>query len=114
VLGAGAIGSMFGGLLQQKAPDVEVLLVARGEHGRVLGERQAIMLVGPWGRHSVPIRSTTDVADIAGSDFVLVTVKSQATEEAARSAQPYWGEATVVSIQNGINDHVLGQFVPPD
>jgi 2-dehydropantoate 2-reductase len=54
------------------------------------------------------------VADIAGSDILLVTVKSQATEEAARSAQPYWQDATVVSIQNGVNDHVLAPFVAPD
>ena len=105
---------MFGGLLQKKAADVDVLLVMRGEHGRVVGERGAIDLVGPWGRHALPIKSTNDVAEIAGSDFVLLTVKSQGTREAAEAASPHWGDATVVSIQNGINDHILSDFVPAD
>jgi ketopantoate reductase len=38
VLGARAIGPMLGGLLQHDAPDLEVVLIARGEHGRVLGK----------------------------------------------------------------------------
>lgn len=114
VLGAGAIGSMIGGLLKKHAPDIDVLLIMRGGHGRVVGERGAVLLIGPWGRHSVPIRSTTNVAEIAGSDIVLLTVKSQATEEAARTAQTHWQDATVVSIQNGINDHVLAPLVAPD
>ena len=32
---------------------------------------------------------------------------------AAAAAAPYWGDATIVSIQNGINDHRLTKFVPP-
>jgi 2-dehydropantoate 2-reductase len=114
VLGAGAIGSMFGGLLQQQARDLEVLLVTRGEHGKTLSQRGVIELVGPWGKQSVPIKNTQDVAAIAGSDYVLMTVKSQGTEDAIRAAEPYLGNATVVSIQNGINDHLLLKYVAPD
>ena len=46
VLGPGAIGSMSGGLLLKKSTDVYVLLLLRGEHGRVVGERGEIALVG--------------------------------------------------------------------
>jgi len=49
VLGAGAIGSTLGGLLQHDAPDLEVVLIARGEHGRVLGERGSLLMDGRWG-----------------------------------------------------------------
>jgi 2-dehydropantoate 2-reductase len=113
VLGAGAIGSMIGGLLRHHAADIDVTLIGRGEHGRVLIERQAVLLDGPWGSLDVPLRASGDMADVAGSDFVFVTVKSQATEEAARAAQPYWSGATIVSIQNGINDHLLAPYVDP-
>ena len=113
VLGAGAVGSMLGGLLQLGGDDLEVVLVVRGEHGRVIGERGTILLDGPWGTRAVPIASSGDVAAMAGSDFVLVTVKSQDTLEAARLAAPHLGGATVVSIQNGINDARLAAHIDP-
>jgi 2-dehydropantoate 2-reductase len=113
VLGAGAIGSMLGGLLQHDAPDLDVMLIVRGEHGRVIGERGTLLLDGPWGTREVPIHSSFDPCAVAGSQFVFVTVKSQATEEAARAAAPHWAGATVVSIQNGINDQRLAPLVEP-
>jgi 2-dehydropantoate 2-reductase len=84
ILGAGAIGSMIGGLLAADAADVEVVLIARGEPA-----------------------ATRD------SDFVLITTKSQDTEAAAVAAAPHWGDATIVSIQNGINDSRLLKHVEP-
>lgn len=113
VLGAGAIGSMIGGLLAQDATDVEVLLVARGEHGRRIAERGAIALDGPWGRRDVRVAVSDDPAAICDSQYVLITTKSQDTEEAAAAAAPYWGSATIISIQNGINDSRLLKFVEP-
>jgi 2-dehydropantoate 2-reductase len=113
VLGAGAIGSMLGGLLARDASDVEVVLIARGAHGAAIAERGTILLDGPWGRSEVRVTSSSDPAAIAGSKFVLVTVKSQDTESAAAAAAPYWGNATIVSIQNGINDQRLSRFVEP-
>jgi 2-dehydropantoate 2-reductase len=113
VLGAGAIGSMLGGLLARDARDVEVVLIARGEQGRVLAERGTILLDTLTGRSEVPITCSADVAAIAGSQFVVVTVKSQDTQSAAAAAEPHWGDATIVSIQNGINDQRLAKFVEP-
>lgn len=113
VLGAGAIGSMIGGLLASDAPDVEVVLIARGEHGRRITERGAISLDGPWGRRDVRIAASDDPAAVRDSQFVLVTTKSQDTEAAAETASPHWGDATIVSIQNGINDTRLARFVEP-
>jgi 2-dehydropantoate 2-reductase len=107
VFGAGAIGTMLGGLLQHDAPDLDVTLIVRGEHGRVICERRSVLLDGPWGTREVQIKSSPDPVAISGSKLVLLTVKSQATEEAARAAAPYWSGATIVSIQNGINDDRL-------
>lgn len=113
IVGAGAVGSLFGGLLRRDAPDIDVTLIGRGVHGRALVERQAVTLDGAWGTFDVPIHASFDPADAAGSDFVFLTVKSQATVEAARAAEPYWSGATIVSIQNGINDHWLTPLVEP-
>jgi 2-dehydropantoate 2-reductase len=107
VLGAGAVGSMFGALLKRDAPEIDVTLIVRGEHGSAIYERQAVVVEGPWGEFSVPVRASFDVADIDGSEIVFVTVKSHASEAAARAAALYWSHATVVSIQNGINERLL-------
>lgn len=114
VLGAGAVGSIFGGLIRHHRPDVDVTLVVRGEHGRAISESGELTLVGPWGRRRVPIGSTFEVGDIRGSDVVLVTVKSHATVEALEAARQHLGDATVVSIQNGINDATLRRYVAPE
>lgn len=105
---------MFGGLLARDAPDLEVLLITRGEHGRVVQERGAIELVGPWGTHEQRIASSLKIADIAGSDMVVLAVKSQDTQAAMEAATPHLGDAILASIQNGINDHTLLKFVPAE
>jgi 2-dehydropantoate 2-reductase len=109
VLGAGAVGSMFGALVKRDAPDIDVTLIVRGEHGRAIHKQQAVVAEGPWGECSVPVRASFECADIAGSEIVFVTVKSHASEQAARAAAPYWSDATVVSIQNGINERLLAR-----
>ncbi len=111
VLGAGAIGSMLGGLIKQHEPGIDVLLIMRGEHGRAVNQRGRVRIDGPWGTYEVPVQVSFNIDDIAGSDFVLITVKSQACEEAISSAAPHLGNATVISVQNGINDEVLGRYV---
>ncbi len=114
VLGAGAIGSMLGGLIKHRAPETEMLFIGRGAHGRAMHERGCVQLQGPWGRCDVPVAYSEDTAEIAGSDIVLVTMKSQDTQAALEQASMHWGRAIVVSIQNGINDGTLLRFVAPD
>lgn len=113
ILGAGAIGSMLGGLIKVGRPDVNVQFVARGDYGRALRQRGGVELEGPWGKHDVAVAVSDDPTSIADSDVILLTVKSHGTEEAISSAQPYLGDATVVSIQNGINGEVLLRYVAP-
>jgi 2-dehydropantoate 2-reductase len=114
VLGAGAIGSMLGGLIRRHDPTIDVLLVGRGEHAHAIRDSGHIGLEGSWGLYTVPIQITGDVAALADADLVLLTVKSHATEEAVKSASPYLGDAIVVSIQNGINCPLLLQHVRPE
>jgi 2-dehydropantoate 2-reductase len=113
VLGAGAIGSMLGGLIKHHVPRSEVLLLARGEHGRAVRDAGQLRLEGSWGAHEVPVTVADDVAELIDSDYVLVTVKSHDTEQAITAAVPYLGDAIVISIQNGINDDVLARYVDP-
>lgn len=114
VLGAGAIGSLLGGLIKHHVPDEEVLLIVRGQHGNEIDRQGFVELNGPWPTRRPSVAVSFDVKDIAGSDYVLVTVKSQATDAAIHAASPYLGHATVISVQNGFNDETLLQYVPAD
>jgi 2-dehydropantoate 2-reductase len=114
VVGAGALGSLLGGLIKFHEPGLDVLLIGRGAHGSALRERGELRLLGRWGERRVAIRFSDNLADAAGSDVVLFTVKSQATEETIRSLSPHLGSATLVSIQNGINGRLLAPYAPPD
>src|SRR6056297_1198869 len=113
VLGAGAIGSMFGGLIQHHDPKVEVVMLARGRHGAAMQRDGRVVLEGPWGTHDVPVQVATDAGALEGSQYVLVCVKSQATPQAMQAAKPFLGDATVISIQNGINEPRLLPYVDP-
>lgn len=114
VLGAGAIGSMFGGLIKHFAPETEVVLITRGEHLRRINEQGGIRILGYWGDVTVDVEASEDPKLIEGSDFVLLTVKSYSTETAMTQAKPFLGDATLISIQNGFNQSTLASFIPPE
>jgi 2-dehydropantoate 2-reductase len=114
VLGAGAVGSMIGGLLQADEPEFDVTLVGRGEHGDVMQKRKTLIVDEGQKSRKIAIKCTPDVSAAAGSDILLLTVKSQDTEAMMRSVKPYLGDAILVSIQNGINDATLREYVAVD
>ncbi len=113
VLGAGAVGCMIAGLIRSNDPSVEVWLYGRGDHLIAMKERGAVSLRGVCGNHDVPVHVCDSLADIQGSDLILFTVKSSATEDLIHAAAPYLGNATVVSLQNGMNQRVLAQVLEP-
>lgn len=114
VIGAGAIGTLVGGLIKQHLPEVELVLITRGDHCRRMQETGQAILEGFWGQHSVPVQACSDAAAAANSDLILFTVKSQSTEATARQIEPLLDDAIVVSLQNGINQSTLLKFVRPE
>lgn len=117
VFGAGAIGSVLGGLLASGGH--EVVLIGRKPHLDAIRER-GLKIDGIWGTHHVRERlhcatRLLDVLDRA-FDCALVTVKSYDTEAAARSmAEAGVAARAVVSCQNGYgNVETLAQYLPPD
>jgi len=114
VIGAGAIGAMFGGLIKRHDPSIEVVLIARGEHLAAMQNRGHVQLRGDWDVADVPVTASSDPAAVEGSDLILFTVKTQDTEETARRFADHFGDSVVVSLQNGINQRMLSQFVRED
>ena len=105
VIGPGAVGGTFGGLLARAG--VPVSLVARGEHLRAIRER-GLRVEGPTGAFVVKTPATDRPGEIGPVDLVLVSVKSYDTPEAARIAPPLLHDSTtVLSLQNGVDNEAV-------
>lgn len=102
IMGAGALGSVFGGLLSQAGRTVAFM--GRGKHFAHL-KAQGLTIDGLWGEFhlgpvATPAPSSEDLYDI-----ILLCVKSFDTEEACRLAGPHLApEGLVVSVQNGLGN----------
>ncbi|MFI2611587.1 2-dehydropantoate 2-reductase [Kitasatospora sp. NPDC018619] len=112
VFGAGSIGCHLGGMLARTA---EVALIGRAAAMAAI-DTHGLTLTGPGGarREVRGLTATADAGAAAGTDYVLVTVKSADTAAAAAELAPHLGPDTVVvSFQNGLhNPAVLAAALP--
>lgn len=103
VLGAGAIGGYLGTRLSFGG--AAVTLVGRRSLVEARERLHAITLDGTEQRPSDDLVATEDPAALAEADVVLVTVKSNATAEAADVVAKHApADAVVVSFQNGLTN----------
>ncbi len=102
VLGAGAIGCYFGGLLARAGHDVTFI----GRQGHVDAINARGLLLEIKGEQSyVAAKAATDASGIDRPDLVLVSVKSADTETAAQSVAGRLGpETAIISLQNGVDN----------
>lgn len=108
VFGAGSIGCHLGGMLAEVA---DVTLVGRPAAMDVLRSRGLLLTGGGRAERRVApheVRLATGPQAAAGADYVLVSVKSAATVQAARDLAGHLAPgATVVSFQNGLRNPAL-------
>ena len=101
VVGAGAMGSVYAGLLAGAGHEVWAVDRWR-EHVEAIRER-GLRVEGASGDRVVPIRATTDPAEVGEADLVILATKAMDVEAAAEAAHPLVGTDTLVlSIQNGL------------
>jgi len=108
VLGAGAIGSVFGGFLAKSGH--EVILFGR-EHCIHPINNHGLFIEGIWGSHHITnIKGYSSLNKIARSegrtfDLTLLTVKSYDTKEMIKNYFHTFGNASpTVSLQNGLGN----------
>jgi 2-dehydropantoate 2-reductase len=102
VMGAGAVGSYFGGMLARAGADVT--LIARGEHLEAL-RRDGLFIDSKNFQERVPVRASEDSAAVRDAELILFSVKTTGTADAARSIAPHLGPgAIVLSMQNGVDN----------
>jgi len=102
VMGAGAVGSFFGGMLARAG--AEVTLIARGPHLEAL-QREGLFIDSIHFQERVKVRASSEPAAVRGAELVLFCVKTLDTESAARSIAPHLSAgAVVLSLQNGVDN----------
>jgi 2-dehydropantoate 2-reductase len=104
VMGAGALGSVFGGLLTEHGHDVT--FVGADEHLLSM-QKQGLIVTGLWGEHRIPgVKAYYGTGDLTGTyDVVLLSVKSYHTAQVIAQTLPFIHEESLVfSIQNGLGN----------
>ena len=102
VLGAGAVGCFFGGMLARAGAPVTV--VGRPAHVAAI-RRDGLLMEALTFREHVRAAADTEPAAVASHDVVLFCVKSGDTEAGARAIAPHLAPgAVVVSLQNGVDN----------
>src|SRR5436309_49393 len=101
VMGAGAMGSVMGGLLAKAGNDLTLIDVWRDAVDNI-NSRGLRIEEEAGNSQTLRIRATTNPAEVGPVELVLVFVKCYHTETAVRSAMPLIGPGTtVLSLQNG-------------
>ena len=101
VVGAGAMGSVYAGLLGAAGNEVWAVDVS-AEHVAAIREA-GLRVEGASGDRTVRIGATTDPAEIGTVDLVIIATKAMHVREAALSTRSLLGPDTVVlPIQNGL------------
>ncbi len=104
IIGAGAMGGLFGALL---APHAAVsLLTTNQEHAAVIGGHGLTLVDLDGATRRVPVRVFTDPQDYGRrADVVLVCTKTRATAQAAATARDLLAaDGLALTLQNGLGN----------
>ena len=111
VVGAGAMGCLFGGLLAEGGLDVTLVDVLQEHVDRI--NQDGLRIVGYGGDRSIPVRATTEPSGLPAVDVLFVQCKAPYTKEAVRRVLHLLRDDSVaISFQNGLgNEENIGEVV---
>jgi len=102
VVGAGAVGCFFGGMLARS--NQEPILIGRAERVDAIN-RFGLQMDCQGFQATVALHACADFTDIADVDIILLCVKSYDTLATMQVMQPFLSANTViVSLQNGVSN----------
>lgn len=102
VMGAGAVGCYYGGMLARAGH--EVTLIGRPQHAEAI-QRDGLLLDTQSFTAHVPMHAGTEASAVAGAALVLFCVKSTDTESAAALMRPHlMPGALLLTLQNGVDN----------
>ena len=102
VMGAGAVGCYYGGMLARAGHSV--VLIGRQAHAEAIARAGLHLQTALFDGH-VPLKASTDARAVEGADVVLLCVKSADTESAGAQIRPFLAPcARVLTLQNGVDN----------
>jgi len=102
VVGAGAVGGYFGGMLARAG--AHVTLIGRPVHVEIW-RRDGLFIDSINFQETIPVEASTEIAACKDANLVLFSVKSTDTEETAKHlARHVRSDALVISLQNGVDN----------
>ena len=103
MIGSGAMGSVYGGLLAHAGFDV-TLIDPREDHiGRV--QREGVIVEGVRGRNVIRVPARTSHAGLPPADFAIIFTDANSTKDAARTAKEVLKpDGFALTLQNGIGN----------
>lgn len=105
VIGAGALGTLFGGSLAADGHDVW-LLHHRPAVAEAIEENGVVIEAVDGTTRRIAVRGTVDASQVGPADLALVLVKSHQTLAAVDQHEACIGpETRVCSLQNGVTNH---------
>ncbi|MFC6962634.1 ketopantoate reductase family protein [Halocatena marina] len=111
ILGSGAMGSLFGGLLSADGHDVTLIDVWE-KHVHTINESGLTITELNGTERTVDVPAVSDPDAAAPVDLVVVFVKSTDTKTALADAEPILDTADVLTLQNGLgNPETIAEFV---
>jgi 2-dehydropantoate 2-reductase len=116
VMGAGAVGCYYGGMLARAGHDVT--LIARAQHVEAV-RRSGLRVETKAFDESVRMQASEEASGVRGAKLVLFSVKSPDTERAGAALAPHLdADAVLLSLQNGVDNAerlaaTLGREVVP-
>ena len=110
VLGAGAMGCLFGGLMAEKGLDV-VLIDVWKEHVDAIN-KNGLKMDGHGGDRFIKIKATTDPSTLKTVDAIIIMCKATALKTALTNSKNIIGDKTMLmSFQNGIGHEAIMQEI---
>jgi 2-dehydropantoate 2-reductase len=116
VVGAGALGSYFGGVLARAGH--QVTLIGRAGHIEAT-KRNGLRFLANGSEQRISLAATVEVSAVRVASLVLFCVKSFDTETAASAIALHLApDAIVLSLQNGVDNperigrHIRNQVIP--
>ncbi len=114
VVGAGAMGSVYAGLLADAGNEVWAVDVWK-EHVDAMNKR-GLRVEGASGDRTVRLKATSNFSEVGRCDLVIIATKAGQVGDAAQSIEPMVGDDTLIlTIQNGLGAaERICQYREPD
>lgn len=114
VVGAGAMGSVYAGLLADAGNEVWAIDVWQAHIDAI--NNHGLRVEGASGDRTVRLQATANPADAGECDLIIIATKADGVESAAKSVDPLLKDDSVIlTIQNGLGAaERISQYRSPD